>query len=629
MRRLDRRRTPCSWIGLAGLGLVALAMQGFARADDPKSNPIVRLERADQPPLDGVIVGSKDAGFRFQAAGSGDSTPLELGWRLVFPSTDAITPLSRAPFQFLAGECMRISGMLEKLDAATIEFSVPWDARRLRAPRAALSGVSQIPGESRFFSDGFETLDSARWSVHGEPAAVPDEHVAGTRSLRIDPGSNSITHELKEPLVSARLDLAFHDPGKVLEGRRCGIELIFRGPSGLRSLKIDLGWREESLTVESVGGPALAVQRLARAPGWRGLSVRFSADSSEISVDGKLLAFGRGPTGALTAIRLGSSPADGDRARPTVDPAPFYFDDLRLVRYTEPPSSVEIDAAQDEARLIVGDQLFGVVESADSERVRMTVDARAVELPWSEVGGLYFRRIATLGAPVEGTLARVEWTSGTGADARDVDFAEGALEEVSATVVALATPYAGLLRLPRSRVRSITVQGAGRRIVFDAGSHHLGDAVSVEPPLLDPPLPEGSTLERLLELQVPVDAPSFLVLDVLQVVGEEVGLPFSELVRKGELRTYVVIGGKRIDYLNHHIKTRNDAVERIRIPIPPGNLKAGANSIRIEQTATAADPGGFDDLGVLQMALELDPGAAPAPRDGEKLNPTAAPAGSR
>ena len=62
--------------------------------------------------------------------------------------------------------------------------------------------------------------------------------------------------------------------------------------------------------------------------------------------------------------------------------------------------------------------------------------------------------------------------------------------------------------------------------------------------------------------------PAFVVLDVVQVVGETAGSPYSNLVHKGELRTYVALNGKRIDYINRYITTSNETPERIRIPIP-------------------------------------------------------------
>jgi hypothetical protein len=77
------------------------------------------------------------------------------------------------------------------------------------------------------------------------------------------------------------------------------------------------------------------------------------------------------------------------------------------------------------------------------------------------------------------------------------------------------------------------------------------------------------------------------------------------LVQKGELRTYVVLNGKRIDYINHYITTSNETPERIRVPIPAGLLKPGKNVLRLEQTGIASDPTWFDDLGVLQLALEF------------------------
>ncbi len=110
--------------------------------------------------------------------------------------------------------------------------------------------------------------------------------------------------------------------------------------------------------------------------------------------------------------------------------------------------------------------------------------------------------------------------------------------------------------------------------------------------------------------------------DVVQVVGETAGSPYSNLVQKGELRTYVVINGKRIDYLNRYIKTSNETSERIRIPIPRGLLKTGKNVLRIEQTGMANDPTSFDDLGILQVALQFSTAedAAPIGRPAQPRN---------
>ena len=76
-------------------------------------------------------------------------------------------------------------------------------------------------------------------------------------------------------------------------------------------------------------------------------------------------------------------------------------------------------------------------------------------------------------------------------------------------------------------------------------------------------------------------------MDVVQVVGENSDPAYSQRVRDGELRTYVVVNGKRIDYLNRYIKTSNDAPERVAIPIPAGLLRPGKNTIRLELTGMA------------------------------------------
>ena len=93
----------------------------------------------------------------------------------------------------------------------------------------------------------------------------------------------------------------------------------------------------------------------------------------------------------------------------------------------------------------------------------------------------------------------------------------------------------------------------------------------------------------------------------VQVVGETAGSPYSNLVVKGELRTYVALNRKRIDYINRYITTANETPERIRIPIPQELLQPGKNVIRVEQTGIASDPTWFDDLGILRVSLQAPP----------------------
>ena len=419
------------------------------------------------------------------------------------------------------------------------------------------------------------------------------------------PGARRSLSGWRSSIGSGRLEVAFHDDGTVAPGQQCFADLTFRGAKGRETVRAVLGWAEESLAVESTGGPALAVQRLARKAGWHRLSVRFSPDQTDLAVDGNELAHGKGPGGPLVEVRLASF-ATGK------NPAPSglfgHFDDLRLARFTEPAGGFETDPEQDEVRLVDGDQIFGALRAADGDRVVLNVLGRDVSLSWAEVSGLYLRRVPTLGKPVEGWLVRLEWRAAPGNDPSDLDQAEGALTAVSDSSFSLDTPYAGTLTIPRDRLRRLRVLGRGRRLVIDPTPHHLGNEISITPPVLDPPQPEGGVLERTFQLdQVPPGA-AFVTLDVVQVLSETGGSSYSNDVKNGELRTNVKLNGRFIDYLNRHITSRNETPERVRLAVPAGLLRAGKNQLRIEQTGRANDPEEFDDMGVLGIALEFDAG---------------------
>ena len=228
-----------------------------------------------------------------------------------------------------------------------------------------------------------------------------------------------------------------------------------------------------------------------------------------------------------------------------------------------------MDVNQDEARLVVGDQLFGQIKEANSERISMTVDKEPISLSWSDVAGVYFRRTPATSDPIEGPLVRVEWRSAPDDDTENIDFAEGALSAVSDQAVTLTTPFSGVLSIPLPLLRKLVVQGQGRRIIIDPASHHLGDEFSATMPL-DPPQPEGGLLERTFDLPTVPERPCYVVLDVVQLVGENSDPHYSQHIRNGELRTFLAINGQRIDYLNRYLKTNNLATERIAIPVPAG-----------------------------------------------------------
>jgi hypothetical protein len=571
------------------------------------SGGAVFLVRQGQPRVEGSLVFDENSGLRFLPGGDAKQEHLlepesVLEFAGSAPGPDAIAPL----FQVRLGETARISGSLRSVSEKAVALSVPWQSSELRLARPAVQAVLQRPGEARIFSDHFERIDPASWLVVGKPEVLTGGRGASARGgVRLPARGTALEYRLGEQLLAGRLELALLDDGTVAAGQEWTLELVFRGPAGAATLRVLLGWSEESLAVESLQGPSLAVQRLARSAGWHQLSVRFGPEQTEIAVNGKELAHGKGPSGPLEALRLATRTTGVDKAAGLAG----TVGEIRIVRLAEPPTSLEVDPSQDEVRLVTGDQLFGTIRRADPEQVVIRVDDKPATLDWSEVAGLHFHRATGGAAAVEGTLVHVEWQSGPGepGQARDLDFAEGALASFSGISITLLTPHAGTLVIPRDRVARLRVLGRAWFLVLDTSSHHLGDNISSTPPLLDPPQPEGGKLEQTFELEASSMSTrqAFVVLDVVQVVSETAGTPYSSLVQRGELRTYVVLNGKRIDYINRHVATSNETPERIRVPIPLGLLKPGKNVLRLEQTGIASDPNWFDDLGVLQVALEF------------------------
>jgi hypothetical protein len=587
---------------IAATALLAI-MSGPVKCVQAQSS-VESLARPGGERTQGRLVGDARAGFGFIPSDASAPQALEAGSVVHFNGSGPDSLTSAPPFRALIGNVLRISGSLHGISKTAVRLGVSWQAGEVTLPRPGVQAVVQRTGEARVLIDGFEALDTARWSTEGKPELVEQPRLGEGRCLRLPAEGASLVHRLEEPLAAGRFNLAFLDDGSVLAGAQWFIELSYQGPTTKSVWRVVLGWSEESLAVESPSGPTLAVQRLARTPGWHRFALRFGPDQTEISVDGKELAHGKGPDGPLTAIRLASStPAQGRKVAGSALKA-GHFDDLQLIRFAEPPASLEIDAMHDEARLVAGDQLFGDIGQADGDRLSMSILGEPVSVTWNEVAGVYFRRAQAVGTPVEGILVRVEWRSAPGDDPENLDFADGALSALTDKALTLTTPYAGVLSIPREQLRSIVIHGQGRRLVIDPAAHHLGDEFSSSPPLLDPPQPEGGLLERSFDLRDVPDHP-MLVMDVVQVVGENNNPDYSHRVRNGELRTYIVLNGKRVDYLNRYVKTRNEAPERVTIPIPAGLLHPGRNAVRLELTGMASKSKELDDLGILQIALEF------------------------
>ena len=356
--------------------------------------PSELLEVAGGQRVQGRIAGSLASGFSFIPTDGSPTLALEAGSIVRFEKTARDSLAGPPLFRVLCGEVFRLSGSIRSISPTAVRLGVSWQGSEISLLRPGVQVVLQRPGVARVLVDDFESLEPSRWTKSGKLSLDDDLHVSERKSLRIPSSGASISQNLDEPLFSGRLELAFHDDGLVAPGRKWSIDFTFQGQTGPWVLRVIPGWTDESLAVEMPIFPALPVQRLARSSGWHRFMLRFGPEKTEISVDGKDLAHGKGPDGPLISIRLGSVPPAADAPVPEVNKVPVcHIDDLQLIRFAEPTANFELDVKQDEVRLVVGDQLFGRIQTADSERVSMTVEGKAISLPWGQISGLYFRRL--------------------------------------------------------------------------------------------------------------------------------------------------------------------------------------------------------------------------------------------
>jgi hypothetical protein len=561
------------------------------------------IETTDGRQLRGALAGDESKGFRFIPAASGTAVPLENLRRVNFQTSGPSPSSASPPFLFELGFGGRISGRLGSSSDDSIRWEDGTDGRVVRLLRAGVRAIDQRPGEAQVLQEGFETIDEARWSQVGLPETVSELKTEQARSLRLPAGGAAVTHRLVEPLGSGRLELAFHDSGARAAGQRWFVDLAFRGSSGLEPVQAVLGWDEDTYAVLSRSGPALAVQRLTRKPGWHRLTLQFGPQRTDLSIDGDELAHGDGPGGPLVEVRFATESVGA-----SVPPADLavHLDDLRLARFAEPSTKQEVDPSQDEARLTTGDQLFGKIVSLDSQRITIEVAGKPTNLRWAQVAGVRFRRQIAQAQPLAGLWIAVDWRAAAGHDSRDVDHLEGVLRKITDAFVTVDAPFVGPFDIPRDRLIGLTVLGRGKRIVIDANAHHLGNRRDDE---LDPPQPEGGVLEIPFDLADVPKEPAAFALEVVQVIGESGNLDYSERVKKGELRTRALLNGRPFDDLNRHITTRNETPQRIRLPIPAGILRPGRNVLRLEQSGTKDDPLKLDNMGVLGVDLEFNAAA--------------------
>lgn len=581
------------WILALGLALRPV----IVLADEPASLAKVKLR--DRREVQGRLEGSAETGFRVRLE-DGPTVPLDEVESLDFEPASIDPALGSPPFHARMGLGGQISGRLDGVDETSVRLLIDSGTTPLKIRRAGVKALVQRPGETQVIREDFETFDTMRWPISvGNPSVDGERVLVGTRSLKLPSGGSAITARLADPIGSGRLEVAYWDGGQVVEDQRWFLDLTFHTKIGDQAtIRAVPGWTDETVAVESPGGPGLAVQRLLRHDGWHRLSVRFGSESTKLAIDGYEMAHGPGTDAELVEIRLATESLGNERPDPELA---VRFDDLSLVRFGEPSGRLEVEPSADEVRFSTGDQLFGRVPSASPEgvEIRLDPDQPALWIAWSKVAGVHFRRQPAPSEPIDGLFARVEWRAGPGDNPRDLDSAEGALRAVSADEVALEVPYVGTLRVPRNRLTRIEPGASMRRLVIDPTAHHLGNDRREEPKF-DPPQAEPGPLEIGFDLESVPPRPARLALDVVDVVGVSGNLQFSEDVRQGKYRTHLKLNGQALDDLNTAVTSSNATEERVYVAIPPDRLREGRNVLRIEQDADEER----DNLELLGVAVE-------------------------
>ena len=534
----------------------------------------------------------------------GDGAPLNLD-RIARIVMEPVAPVEMpAPFLIDLGDDEQVSGRLLEIDAESIRLERCGGAGAIRVDRRGASGLWQRPGTAIVVDETAGSPEPDDWEFEGG-AAFGDGGPNRPEVVRLRGGRSLARYRLTEAVESGVLELSFYWEEARVAGRRWWLELRFGADAEVETVRVILGMADPFPSIESSGGPDLVVQPLVLEPGWHRLSARFEAEQTLLAIDGDLLGRGDGVSGPLTGVALvaeGSADADRDDGTPAA-----LIDDLKIVRTFDPTSATEVDPSQDEVRLAAGDQIWGDVLEADRDRVRIEVLDRPIDLPWSRVAGVAFRRTTEAGAMIEGPLARVSWEGGAPDDAKE--GLEGALIGINREEIRLATAYAGVVAVPRARISEIAILGRGRRLVLDPHRRHLGDQLMPE---LDPPLPDGDRHRVVFRLETVPEARADLVLDVEQVESALEGR-FADDIDRGDLRTIVALNGMPVDFLNRYVEDVSGAPTRLRIPIPEGLLRDGENVLDFEQTGMADDPGNRDDLGLLRLALEWPTAGADAP----------------
>lgn len=271
---------------------------------------------------------------------------------------------------------------------------------------------------------------------------------------------------------------------------------------------------------------------------------------------------------------------------------------------------------QDRVILNNGDELFGAVSTV-GQTIRLTSrpeDPRRHRIDRSLVNAVCFGRpVPSPASPVDGTFSLIHLIPDASCTLTGIEesfWMRAAVTGVTDEGLQTAHPLLGSVTIRWPVLRRITPLFQGTYRLLDSGPYHLGNGYRKSFRRVEP---DGTQLRFNVRFQSEsLRRPVFLSADVAELIPSGPGTlqatPFVDEVRAGGLATQVFVNDQLIGTLNSLITTRSPSTnpERVRLRIPPGQLRPGSNSIEIRQTAARDNPDSFDDFETGAIAIEIE-----------------------
>lgn len=577
----------------------------------------------------GNVAGEKPEKLVFVTS-RGKSLPLRAVKQVVFPRTVRMPTVS-GPLRTLAlwgGE--RLTGDLARWESTGAEW-VAWEKRHALGV-ASLAGVLQpAPAITQLYED-FESA-SGRWDG-GMTGAALDEahHGSGKSSLLVRGLRQPITWPISEALSAGRIELSFYDdsPAGAASSVSTALvvfDLLFKTRQQQELVRVTLGSADDFYHIAAVSADAvparttpplvqMAEQPLRRQPGWRYLRVLFEPGRLLAFVDDNVLGTGTLSAGDLVELRITTQPvkrasAPGNAAPEGAGPAPapLWIDDLKIVRTVRMLPDPMPPRQQDLLWLLEGEELFGDVVTADRSQVVFKGAFGTRSFPWGTVRGVLFRDRTPTARPIQGLISRLEFAPGLDSKTAHPDLLEGALISSTADELVFDHPYLGRLQIPSREVERLAPVFQGRSWMIEPGLQHLGDGIREDFTIK---LPGGHTFSRTWSMNSVPKGTYHVSLRASDLEPSGPGAPadgpFRDELAKGHLTTELMVNGVRVSDLNRHAALRAPPGNplRIRVPIAAKLLKAGENTIRLEQRPARSDPSEYDECEISRLALEWE-----------------------